>query len=117
MTADVRAIHNHSLTLVNDPEGWIAAHVMVAEKWAGKIPGMGYAAGTWRERALRAEAEREAARVLGHANIVETAARLHELEHAIASARSSVGWRLTAPLRLPGALRRRGRDAHRRPVT
>ena len=32
VTADVRAIHNHSLTLVNDPEGWIDAHVKVADR-------------------------------------------------------------------------------------
>jgi hypothetical protein len=116
VTADVRAIHNHSLTLVNDPEGWIQAHVMVAEKWDGVIPGLGYSAGTWRERALRAEAEREAARVLGHAALVETAARVHELEQAIAVARSSIGWRVTSPLRAFGHVRSRGPARLRRRV-
>ena len=35
----------------------------VAEKWDGRMPGVGTAAGDWRERARRAEAERDAARL------------------------------------------------------
>jgi hypothetical protein len=108
MTADVRAIHNHSLTLVNDPEGWIRAHMMVAEKWDGVVAEMGYNAGTWKERALRAEAEREAARVLGYSNVLESDARALELERAVDVAKASIGWRLTAPLRVAGRVRRGG---------
>ena len=38
-TANLRVIHHHSLELANDPEGWVEAHVKVAEKWDGRIPG------------------------------------------------------------------------------
>jgi Glycosyltransferase like family len=62
VTADFRAIHHRPLEMIPDPERWIAAHVAVAEKWDGRMPGIGTAPGSWRERALRAEAERDVAR-------------------------------------------------------
>jgi hypothetical protein len=100
VTADVRAIHNHSLDLVNDPERWIEAHMKVAEKWHGRIPGVGESPGTWKERARRAEAERDSARVEGYAHMLEMEAKAIELERALSSATGSIGWRITAPLRL-----------------
>ena len=102
VTADFRAIHNHSLDLVNDPEHWIEAHMKVAEKWHGRIPGVGESPGTWKERARRAEAERDSARVVGYANMLEMEAKAIELERALDSATGSIGWRITAPLRLFG---------------
>jgi hypothetical protein len=99
VTADLRAIHHHSLDLVSDPEQWIQAHIAVAEKWHGRIPGVGEAAGSWKERALRAEAERDAARAVDHSNALATQARIVELEHALSEATESISWRLTAPLR------------------
>jgi hypothetical protein len=102
ITADFRAIHNHSLDLVNDPEHWIEAHMKVAEKWHGRIPGVGESPGTWKERARRAEAERDSARVVGYGNRLEMEAKAIELERALASATGSIGWRITAPLRLLG---------------
>ncbi len=41
MTADLKAIHHHSLQLVKDHEGWIAAHMQVAEKWDGRMAHVG----------------------------------------------------------------------------
>ena len=67
VTADFRAIHHHALEPFDDPEPWIAAHVRLAEKWEDRIPGVGTGPGTWEERALRAEAERDVARVIDHA--------------------------------------------------
>jgi hypothetical protein len=99
VTADFRAIHSHSLEPFSDPGGWIEAHMRVAEKWDGRIPGVGTAPGTWKERARRAEAERDAARIVGHAASLEAAARVRQLEHDLAETTESISWRITAPLR------------------
>ena len=99
VTADIRAVHHHSLDLVTDPDAWIEAHMRVAEKWDGRMPGVGSAPGSWKERARRAEAERDAARLRDYAGAVEAAARVEELERALAAAQGSISWRLTAPLR------------------
>ena len=64
------------------------------------MPGIGDAAVSWRERALRAEAERDAARALAHSIELEIRARATMLDHALAETRGSISWRLTAPMRL-----------------
>ena len=95
VTADFRAIHHHALEPFSDPDDWIAAHVRVAEKWSGQLPGVG----NWKERALRAEAERDAARLSGHTNELRSDARMQWLEDALAETKGSISWRITAPLR------------------
>lgn len=100
VTADFRAVHHHSLELVSDTEHWVEAHIRVAEKWDGVMPGVGEAAGTWKERARRAEAERDAALARAHSHTLESAARVQELERALAETTGSISWRLTSPLRL-----------------
>jgi hypothetical protein len=99
VTGDFRAIHHHALEPFSDPESWIDAHIRMAEKWDGRIPGVGTGAGSWQERALRAEAERDAAWAVDHANELKLQARLLELERALAETRESISWRLVAPLR------------------
>jgi hypothetical protein len=99
MTADFRAIHHHSLDLVSDLENWIDAHVKIAEKWDGRMPGVGEGSGTWKERARRAEAGRDAARAIAHTNALLSDARARELERAMESATTSISWRITEPLR------------------
>lgn len=108
-TANLRVIHNHSLELANDPEGWVEAHVKVAEKWDGRMPGVGQAGGDWKYRARRAEAERGAARAQAISTQLQAEARTREHERALSEATGSIGWRITAPFRALNALRRRGR--------
>jgi hypothetical protein len=109
MTADFRAIHHHSLDLVSDPETWIEAHMKIAEKWDGRMPGVGTGAGTWEQRARRAEAERDAARADAYTKRLECDACIRELERARSEAVNSVSWRMTAPLRLASRVRARSR--------
>lgn len=99
VTADFRAIHHRPLEMVPDPDRWVAAHIAVAEKWDGRMPGIGTGAGTWQERALRAEAERDLARAHAHSKAMELEARRREALRAIAETEGSLSWRLTAPLR------------------
>jgi Glycosyltransferase like family len=98
-TADFGAVHHRPLEMVPDPQQWIDAHVKVAEKWDGRM-GIGTGAGTWKERARRAEAQADAARVKEYMNALELDARVIELERALAATTDSISWRITAPLRL-----------------
>jgi Glycosyltransferase like family len=99
VTEDFRAVHSHPLEPFSDPESWIQAHVRVAEKWDGRMPGVGSAPGSWEDRALRAEAERDIARLTDYYNLLQTNARLRELEGALAELEGSISWLITAPLR------------------
>jgi hypothetical protein len=104
-TADFKLVHHHSLELASDLDHWAAAHIKVAEKWDGRMPGVGRAGGTWRQRARRAEAEAAAARAqaLSTQMQIEARAALHELQ--VAEMTGSISWRLTAPLRGVNRLR------------
>jgi Glycosyltransferase like family len=107
MTADFRAIHHHSLELVSDREGWIDAHMRIADKWEGRMPGIGAGVGSWKERAQRAEAEADAARIDYYRSVLEADAHEKQLKAALASAAESISWRITAPLRAVNGLRKR----------
>jgi hypothetical protein len=105
MTADFRAIHHHSLELIRDVEGWIAAHMQMAEKWEGVLrDGRG---GDWKQRARRAEAEAAVARL--QLELMKHFATLRGAElDAVTTSRS---WKLTRPLRW---LMERGRSTRAR---
>jgi hypothetical protein len=107
VTEDFKVIHHHSLDLVSEPETWIQAHMRVAEKWDGMMPGVGVAGGTWQERARRAEAEAAATRALAVSTQLKSDARVRQLERDFAETTESISWRLTAPLRRANAWRRR----------
>jgi hypothetical protein len=106
VTADFRVIHNHSLELANDPDGWVEAHMRIAEKWEGRMPGVGTGGGDWKYRARRAEAERGAALAGAIATQLQMEARAKQHERQLKEHTDSIGWRLTAPLRKANGLRR-----------
>jgi hypothetical protein len=114
VTADFRAVHNHSLELVSDPEGWVEAHMRHAEKWAGKIPGATPVEQDWRAVALRAQAEAEVARAAAVSQQMLYDAREREYQRVLEEMETSIGWRLTHPLRRANYWRRRFQQRRRR---
>lgn len=92
VTTDFKAIHHHSLDLVSNPDTWIQAHIAIAEKWDGRMPGVGTAGGDWKHRARRGEAEAAVSRAL----FVSEQLKFHALEAEIYN---SISWKLTHPLR------------------
>jgi hypothetical protein len=111
VTADFKMVHHHSLDLVSDPETWLAAHMRVAEKWEGRMPGVTVPARDWKERARRAEAEASLARTQAVAATMQAEARTRHARKELDVVTASRSWRITEPLRRLNALRkaRRGR--------
>jgi hypothetical protein len=101
VTIDTRLIHHHSLDLMGDPEGWIAAHMKVAEKWSDLLEDG--RSQDWRQRARRAEAEADATRL----QLRATQHHITRLAEDFDALRRSRSWRLTAPIRALGRLFRR----------
>lgn len=99
VTMDVRAIHHRPLAMLPDPEQWVEAHMLVAEKWEGRTPGLDPLPGTWEERARRAEGERDRAVAKALWHDLEAEVRVLELERALAETKDSISWRITAPFR------------------
>jgi hypothetical protein len=106
VTADLGVVHHRSLELVEDKDGWIEAHIQLAEKWDGRLPGAPPRPEDWKQRARRAEAERDAAQTEVFSSYSRREARLTPLERQLSAMTDTPGWRLTAPLRRLNALRR-----------
>jgi hypothetical protein len=107
VTADFRAIHNHTLELVSNIDTWVEAHMRITEKWEGRMPGVGDGGTDWKLRARRAEAESEAGRAMAVSKQLQLDARELELQRALDETTTSISWRLTWPLRRVNAWRRR----------
>jgi Glycosyltransferase like family len=112
VTADLKVVHHHSLELVGDTNVWIQAHTRIAEKWEGRMPGIGYpnwgaAAKDWKQRARQAEAEAGATRLDRASMQLQADARERQLQAELDEIKGSQSWRLTAPLRRASALVRR----------
>ena len=105
VTADLRVIHHHSLELVSEPETWVEAHMRVAEKWDGRMPGVGDAGGDWRRARAARGGRGGAARALRSSKQLQYDARERELERELDEMTRSIGWRLTEPLRRAEPLR------------
>jgi hypothetical protein len=119
VTADFKVVHHHSLELASDLETWVQAHMRVADKWHGRMPGVGTGAGTWKRRARRAEAEAAAARAQALATELRAAVRAERDADDLREATESISWRLTAPLRrarAAGRAVRRGRGVRPAPA-
>ncbi|MBV8955405.1 MAG: hypothetical protein JO179_14810, partial [Solirubrobacterales bacterium] len=117
MTADFKVVHHHSLELVSDPDVWINAHMRLAEKWEGRMPGIGEpnwgaAKDDWKRRARRAEAEAGATRLERVSAELRAEARERQLQAQLDEVLGSASWSITAPLRRASAAiraRRNGR--------
>jgi hypothetical protein len=107
VTADFRAIHNHTLELVSNQDTWVEAHMRVTEKWEGRMQGVGDGGADWKLRARRAEAESEAGRAAAVSKQLQLDARELELQRALDETTNSISWKITAPLRWINASRRR----------
>ena len=112
VTADFKVVHHHSLKLVSDPDVWIEAHMNLAEKWEGRMPGIGRpnwgaAPEDWKRRARQAEAEAGATRLDRASMQLQANARERQLQAELEEIWTSQSWRLTAPLRRASALARR----------
>ena len=114
VTADLRVVHHHSLELVSEPETWIRAHMKVAEKWDGRMPGVGSSIGDWKERARYAEADAAVNRLQVAAMELQHEAKLRLIQRDLEEMQTSIGWRLTEPLRRLNALRRKTVNGRRR---
>jgi hypothetical protein len=106
VTADLRAIHHHSLDLISDPDAWIESYIRLAEKWDGKLAHSDAGTDDWRAMTTRAQAEAACALGRAQSNEYKYQAALRLLERV----ESSASWRLTRPLRAAKRLlQRRGR--------
>ena len=109
VTESFKVVHHHSLELISNPDAWIESYIRVAEKWDGKLPTATNEDVNWRLRSLRSEAEAAAAK--GEA--VSAKMKADALQMQLDRVEHSFSWKLTAPLRLPGNLRRRRRNRAR----
>ncbi len=109
VTEDFKVVHHHSLELASDLEPWVQGHMRVAEKWDGRMPGVGVAPGDWNQRARQAEADAAAARSAAIATELQTRARAKQHGQLLKQVTDSTSWRITAPLRRLSALRKAAR--------
>lgn len=113
VTADLKVIHHHSI-YGTALEPWAQAHAAIAEKWGGKMPDIGVAPGDWPTRARQAEADAAVTRARAIAKQLKIEARAVQYDAELSILRSSLGWKLTAPLRGVQAVRRTRLRALRR---
>ncbi len=106
IVADLRVVHHRPLELIAKLEVWVEAHIRLAEKWNGTLHGPIEDEQTWKRRARRAEARREAARAIAMSESLKLDARVLELEREFEQTTETASWRLTAPLRALNRLRR-----------
>jgi hypothetical protein len=119
MTADLRVIEHRSLDIIRDVELWVESHIAVARKWEATLTGDPAQADlSAKQRARRAEAERECARAVAYFKRLGYDARLQTLQRSLEAAAGTRSWKLTKPLRQVNKWRRdRAGAAESRPST
>jgi hypothetical protein len=113
VVADLHAVHHRSVELVNDLPLWVEAHIQLAEKWDHDLHGEVAGEDGWKQRARRAEADREAARAIAFSKSLKLDAHVLELERELEEKTESISWRATAPLRAVNHLRRNAASRRR----
>lgn len=107
VTEELYAVHHHSLDLINNPDTWVQAHMAIAEKWEGRMPGVGVeSTADWKTRARRAEAEAAVQRAFVVSEQMKNEALERQLGHEFRETISSLSWRITEPLRRANQARR-----------
>jgi hypothetical protein len=114
VVADMPLTVHGELDLIEKPELWVEAHIQLAKKWEGRWPGVETDPRDWKERARRAEAEREAARAVAFSGELLVDARVERLERELEEATGTLPWRLTEPLRRANKLRTDAAERRRR---
>jgi hypothetical protein len=120
ISADLALTYHQSLALIDDLPYWTEAHIAMADKWQGRLPGSEKAETDpteeeWKCRARRAEAERELARAVAYGSALTLDARVLPLGRELELTEQSRSWRMTQPLRRINSWRRaRGADANGR---
>jgi hypothetical protein len=109
---DLDVTHHRSYELVTDGEGWIEAHMRVAEKWDGRMPHLNQPVDDWKQRARLAEAEAGVARLAGASKLLQAYASAEKLDNRLTEVTETTSWRITQPLRRANALRK-ARRQHR----
>ncbi len=100
-----RGAPSRELELIDDLDLWMVAHAQAAEKLEDRLAGAA-PAGTWKERARRAEADRDGARTVAYSTAYGADAELAPLERELEEMEQSLSWRITAPLRRLNSWRR-----------
>ena len=107
VTEGLQVVHHHAdLELIDDLDLWMVAHAQAAEKLEQRLAG-GAPAGTWKERARRAEADRDGARAVAYSTAYGADAELAALERELEEMEQSFSWRVTEPLRRLNSWRKR----------
>ena len=106
VVADLEVVQHRALDLVGDSEAWMLACLEYSRITAEPEDDVSV---DWRSRALRAEADRDAARILTYFSGLVVDHRIAEREARLEALTSAPGWGLTAPLRRLNQRRRERR--------
>ena len=111
-TADIGVRIHRELDVIADEDtaGWVESHILLSRKWDSG-PGDGPDSDAWRQRARRAEAERDAARAFAQGLFLTADAQSARLREELNAIEDSLAWHLTEPLREVNLSRKKRRAA------